>query len=172
MWQIGLPPLLQRTAAARAAGFVASVLAGLAVELEHSSLELVMKRLLSVAGVAFAVLGYTFAAAPAFAAGADLSGTWTTQTEVQGIAVNETCVFVQAPDGALSGSCDTPGGKFKLTGKVHDKGVNFTHPAAYQGEDMTVSFFGTLNDDKNISGSIDMQPINAGGAFAMVRQSK
>jgi hypothetical protein len=131
-----------------------------------------MKRLSSVAGVAFAVVACAFAAPAAFAAGPDVSGTWTTQTEVQGIAVNETCVLVQAADGSLSGNCDTPGGKFKLTGKVRDNSVSFTHPAAYQGEDMTVSFFGKLNDDKNISGSIDMQPINAGGAFSMVKQTK
>lgn len=105
------------------------------------------------------------------AAPADVSGKWNTQTEVQGIAINETCILVQAPDNKLSGTCDTSGGKFKLTGKVDGNSVNFTHPAAYQGEDCTVSFFGKLDDPETISGSLDLQPFNAGGAFAMKRDT-
>ncbi|WP_047496364.1 hypothetical protein [Terriglobus sp. TAA 43] len=96
-----------------------------------------------------------------------ITGKWTTQTEVQGIAVNETCMLKQAADGALTGTCDTPGGKFAVTGKANGGNVTFSHPAAYQGEDMTVSFFGKLDSPESITGSIDMQPINAGGAFAM-----
>lgn len=119
-------------------------------------------------GLAAALLVCT----PAFAAApVDVSGTWMTQTEVQGIAINETCVLQQAVDGALSGTCDTSFGKFKLTGKVNGTAVNFTHPAAYGGEDSTVSFFGKLDDAETISGSLDIQPLNAGGAFAMKRQS-
>jgi hypothetical protein len=127
-----------------------------------------MKRLSLVA----VILSVSF---PAFAASQpaiDISGTWTTQTEVQGIAVNETCVLAETPEGVLSGTCDTSGGKFKLTGKVTDKKVTFTHPSAYQGEDGVVSFFGTVDDPTSISGSIDLQPLNAGGAFAMKKQSK
>lgn len=106
-----------------------------------------------------------FAAVPA-----SISGTWVTQTEVQGIAINETCVLTQAADGGLTGVCDTSGGKFKLTGKVDGTTVNFSHPAAYQGEDATVSFYGKLDDAETISGSLDLQPFNAGGAFSMKKQ--
>ena len=101
---------------------------------------------------------------------ANISGTWVTQTEVQGIAVNETCALVQAPDGKLTGTCDTSGGKFKLTGMVNGTSVNFSHPAAYQGEESTVSYFGKLDDETSISGSLDLQPLNAGGTFAMKKQ--
>ncbi len=102
----------------------------------------------------------------------NVAGTWLTQTEVQGIAINETCVIAQAPDGALSGTCDTSGGTFKLVGKVNGTTVNFSHPAAYQGEDSTVTFFGKLDDETSISGSLDLQPLNAGGAFAMKKVLK
>ena len=112
-----------------------------------------------------------FCAAVHAAAPADVSGKWTTQTEVQGIAINETCVLVQAADSKLTGTCDTSSGKFKLTGKVDGTSVNFSHPAAYQGEDCTVSFFGKLDDPETISGSVDLQPFNAGGAFAMKRDN-
>lgn len=105
------------------------------------------------------------------AAPADVSGKWVTQTEVQGIAINESCTLVQTPDNKLSGTCDTSSGKFKLTGKVDGSNVNFSHPAAYQGEDCTVSFFGKLDDPETISGSLDLQPFNAGGAFAMKRET-
>ncbi len=101
----------------------------------------------------------------------DVSGKWSTQTEVQGIAINETCVLVQAADGKLSGTCDTSGGKFKLTGKIDGANINFSHPAAYQGDDCTVSFFGKLDDAETISGSVDLQPLNTGGAFAMKRDA-
>lgn len=93
-----------------------------------------------------------------------ITGRWLTQTEVQGIAVNETCDLVQAADNTLSGT-------FKLTGKVNGTAVNFSHPAAYGGEDGTVSFFGKLDDPTSISGSLDLQPLNAGGAFAMKKQA-
>ena len=120
----------------------------------------------------FAALGcLLFCAAAHAAAPADVSGKWVTQTEVQGIAINETCMLVQAPDKKLSGTCDTSSGKFKLTGKVDGTSVNFSHPAAYQGEDCTVSFFGKLDDPETISGSLDLQPFNAGGAFAMKRDT-
>jgi hypothetical protein len=102
---------------------------------------------------------------------ADVSGKWVTQTEVQGIAINESCVLVQSPDNKLSGICETSSGKFKLTGKVDGTSVNFSHPAAYQGEDCTVTFFGKLDDPETISGSLDLQPFNAGGAFAMKRET-
>lgn len=108
------------------------------------------------------------------AAPANISGTWMTQTEVQGIAVNETCHLLQAADGKLSGTCETSGGIFKLTGTIREAAggtsVTFTHPAAYQGEDSTVSFFGKLDDETSISGSLDLQPLNAGGSFAMKKQ--
>lgn len=109
--------------------------------------------------------------APLAASGAvGISGRWLTQTEVQGIAVNETCDLSQAADGALTGSCETSGGTFKVSGKVNGTGVNFTHPARYGDEDGTVSFFGKLDDPTSISGSLDLQPLNAGGAFAMKKQ--
>jgi hypothetical protein len=120
----------------------------------------------------FAVIGcLLFCVAARAAAPADVSGKWMTQTEVQGIAINETCVLIQTPDNKLSGTCDTSNGKFKLTGKVDGTSVNFSHPAAYQGEDGTVSFFGKLDDSETISGSVDLQPFNAGGAFAMKRDT-
>jgi hypothetical protein len=125
-----------------------------------------VKRLLSVAAV-LCLSSLAFAQAPA-----DISGTWTTQTEVQGIAVNETCHMTQTADGVLGGICETSGGKFKLTGKVAGTSVNFSHPANYQQEDMTVSFFGKLDEPTSISGSVDIQPLNAGGAFAMKKVGK
>jgi uncharacterized protein with FMN-binding domain len=114
---------------------------------------------------------FLFVAATLSAQTQPITGTWTTQTEVQGIAVNETCVLKQAADGVLTGTCDTPGGKFAISGKVTGDKVTFTHPAAYQGEDMTVSFFGKVDSPTSVTGSIDMQPINAGGAFAMKKIS-
>lgn len=99
-----------------------------------------------------------------------ITGRWLTQTEVQGIAVNETCDILQAVDNTLSGTCETSGGTFKVSGKVNGTAVNFSHPAAYGGEDGSVSFFGKLDAADSISGSLDLQPLNAGGAFAMKKQ--
>lgn len=127
-----------------------------------------MNRPTVLSGVVAALL--TCAAAHASAA-TDVSGTWTTQTEVQGIAVNETCHIVQDAAGKLSGTCETSGGIFKLAGTVSGTSVNFSHPAAYQGQESTVSFFGKLDDESSISGSLDLQPLNAGGSFAMKKQA-
>lgn len=102
----------------------------------------------------------------------EITGRWLTQTEVQGIAVNETCDLMEAADGALTGSCETSVGTFKVSGKVSGTTVNFSHNARYGGEDGTVSFYGKLDDPTSISGSLDLQPLNAGGAFAMKKQAE
>lgn len=121
----------------------------------------------------FLVAAFVCASSSMFAqAPSDIAGTWTTQTEVQGIAVNETCHMTETADGVLGGICETSGGKFKLTGKVAGTSVNFSHPANYQQEDMTVSFFGKLDEPTSITGSVDIQPLNAGGAFAMKKVGK
>ena len=66
---------------------------------------------------AFAAVGcLLFCVGARAAAPVDVSGKWVTQTEVQGIAINENCVLVQSPDNKLSGTCDTSNGKFKLSG--------------------------------------------------------
>jgi hypothetical protein len=117
-----------------------------------------MKRLLAVAGL-------LFACSAAHAATTDFSGTWVIETEVQGIAVNETCTLKQAADAKITGDCDTSVGKFDLTGTVRGDSLSFTHPSKYQGEDNTVSFFGKLSDPVTMTGSVDLQPLNAGGAF-------
>ena len=130
-----------------------------------------MKRITGWSVSLAAAVSFSYAAAATAVLPADITGRWLTQTEVQGIAVNETCDVVQAKDGSLTGSCETSGGIFKLTGKVTGTAVNLSHPAAYQGQDSTVSFFGKLDDDTTISGSLDLQPLNAGGSFAMKKQT-
>jgi hypothetical protein len=124
-----------------------------------------MKRLLAVAGL-------VFMCSAARAATVDFSGTWVIETEVQGIAVNETCLLKQSADAKITGSCDTSVGKFELTGTVRGDSVSFSHPAKYQDEDMTVSFFAKLSDPVTMTGSVDLQPLNAGGAFGAKKKAE
>ncbi|HEX7157577.1 MAG TPA: hypothetical protein VF214_01080, partial [Edaphobacter sp.] len=94
-----------------------------------------------------------------------IPGTWTISGDVQGYPIDETCTFTQDKD-KISGPCKNSEGKsYDTTVTVSDKKVVFTHGGEYQGEALTITFTGTWNDKGELSGDIDVQPMQVSGTF-------
>lgn len=107
-----------------------------------------------------------FAAAATLVSGADsnVAGTWTVTGDVQGYPVNETCTFTQ--DGAkLAGSCKGPEKTWDTTGTVEGQKIVFKHPGDYQGQALTITFSGTVDENGAMKGTIDVDPMAVSGDF-------
>jgi hypothetical protein len=92
------------------------------------------------------------------------AGNWTISGDVQGFPINETCTLTQT-DAKIAGTCTNGEKTQPTTGTVADKSITFSHPGEYQGEALTVTFSGQLDDSGKLSGTIDVQPLNFQGVF-------
>jgi hypothetical protein len=119
---------------------------------------LLLPRLLHVALVS------AFALAPA----PDVSATWSLTGNVEGVTFTETCALTQT-DATLSGTCKDDLATRVVTGTVVDKTITFTHPSEYQGQALTLTFTGRLDDAGALSGAVDVQPIGYSGTFSATR---
>ena len=103
--------------------------------------------------------------ATAFAADTSLAGTWTIKGSVQGVDYTDVCTLVQK-DAAITGTCKGADEKtHDVTGTVATKTITFQHADTYQGDPLTLTYTGTIAEDGTMSGSVDVQPQNAGGDF-------
>jgi len=94
-----------------------------------------------------------------------IPGAWSISGDVQGYRINESCTFIRGKD-KISGRCERPDGKvFDTTVTVSDKKVFITHGGEYQGQALTLTFTGTWNDKGEISGDIDVEPMQVSGSF-------
>ena len=84
------------------------------------------------------------------------AGTWNLTGDVQGYPVTESCVLSQK-DAAITGTC-TDSGKVAraVTGTVADKTITIAHPSEYNGDPLTLTFKGTLDDAGTWKGMIDV----------------
>jgi hypothetical protein len=98
-------------------------------------------------------------------------GAWTISGDVQGYPINETCTFTQAKE-KITGSCITDGKTYDTTVTVTDKKVVFVHAGEYEGQTLTLTFTGTYNDKGELSGDIDVQPLNYDGTFTAKKTEK
>lgn len=112
--------------------------------------------------VAFAVL---VAAAPASAA--DVAGSWNVDGSVYGNPVVFPCTLKQ--DGVtLTGTAKIQEVDKPLTGTVEDKTVTFRFEVEYNGSLLELVFTGTLNSDKEMTGTIAVSGVT--GEFTAKKQ--
>jgi hypothetical protein len=93
---------------------------------------------------------------PAFAAAADLSGTWKFDNTFNGKVSSIHCTLVQKED-ALTGSCkpDIEGmAASKLTGTVKGPAAKWGYDLEFNGKPARVDFDVTLAADGSLSGSL------------------
>ena len=107
---------------------------------------------------------------PALAADHSFAGIWQVDGSVSGYTVNRTCKFKQDGD-KLSGSCQNSADKaddkiLVLTGDVKDKTVTWKYDADWNGSTLTATYTGAWDGDASMTGTIDVQPVNAAGTFA------
>ena len=124
------------------------------------------KRLLTVAFV------LAFSAVPAAGQGtpASVAGAWRVTGDITGHPVDSVCTFAQ--DGKkLTGSCKSDDrGTVEITGEVDEKKATWSFKTDYNGEAITVTFKGTLDDASQLKGDIDVQPLGATGTFSAKKE--
>ena len=122
------------------------------------------KRLLTLAFVlALAAVAALAQDAPA---PASVAGAWKVTGDIMGYPVDTLCTFAQ--DGKkLTGSCKNAGESkaTDITGAVDDKKVTWSLKAEYNGQEITVTFKGALDNASQFKGDIDVQPLNVAGTF-------
>lgn len=111
------------------------------------------------------MLCFVVASAATLLAEPAVPGAWSIAGDVQGYPIKEACTFAQDKD-KIAGTCKNAEGKsFETTVTVADKKVIFVHGGEYQGEALTLTFTGIWNDKGELSGDIDVQPMNVSGSF-------
>ncbi len=93
------------------------------------------------------------------------TGSWSVTGDVQGYAVTETCNLVQT-DAAIAGKCIVGDKERVVTGTVADRNITFSHASEYEGQPLTLTYAGKLDDSGKLSGTIDVQPLNYQGTFS------
>jgi putative CocE/NonD family hydrolase len=105
---------------------------------------------------------------PIFAA--DLSGPWRVTGSISDMPIDIVCTFKQET-GALAGACTAEEiGELALKGEMDGASVSWSYDVSYQGQQLSISYQGTLESESEIKGSI-MVMGNASGSFTAVRNS-
>ncbi|MBL0159195.1 MAG: hypothetical protein IPP47_19080 [Bryobacterales bacterium] len=104
----------------------------------------------------------------ALAADTKLTGEWQVQRNAAGRESTGACTFTQQ-DNDLGGTCTTPGGPVKLTGKVDGKKITWTIKAESEAGPVTVVYAGTLESDDAMSGSVTAVEFSVEGEFKATR---
>jgi hypothetical protein len=108
-----------------------------------------------------------FVATPMFAFGAaKLTGSYNLHSSIAGNDSDQTCSLSQT-DNKLTGSCKSDTGEVKLTGTVDGKKVTIKFDTEYNGQPLTVTYTGTLDDSGNVQGDADVEPMGVTGDFKL-----
>lgn len=121
------------------------------------------KRLLTLAFI----LAFSAASVLGQGAAASVAGAWKVSGDVMGVGIDLACTFTQDSK-KLTGTCKSAGESkaTDITGEVDDKKVMWSLKTTYNGEEINVTFKGTLDDTAQLKGDIDVQPLNVGGTFS------
>lgn len=114
-----------------------------------------------------AFLLFAFCTASLFAQKTNsISGKWKIHGSVAGNESNSVCTFIQT-DNILSGSCvlEQPEGTTNLVGKVEGNKISWTVKADYNGNPLTITYSGLLEEGK-ISGDINVEEFGITGEFS------
>lgn len=107
----------------------------------------------------------------ALAADVNITGVWKVDSETAGTTSTSLIPFKQ--DGTkLTGTMKSPEGKdMTVTGKVEGKKVTWTFVSEWEGNALTVTYVGTLDDTgASMKGTNDVQPMGIEGAFIATKQ--
>jgi hypothetical protein len=109
-----------------------------------------------------------FSVTALFAADDLVTGTWNIDGDVQGNPVKEVCSFTLA-DGKVTGSCKGDQGAYDVTGELAGMKFVFRHGGEYQGDKLTLTYSGTIDDMGVLKGTLDVQPMDVSGDFTAKR---
>lgn len=107
---------------------------------------------------------------PANKAAENVTGKWKVTGEVAGTPVIPVCDMKQDDKNVLTGTCKIMDSELPMKGKVEDKKVTWQFDINYQGNDLTVIFNGTLENDSKMNGKINVQPVSYDGDFTAEKE--
>jgi arylsulfatase A-like enzyme len=110
----------------------------------------------------------TAAAAGDGAISGAISGAWVVSGEVEGYAINQSCLLIQN-GGAITGTCQAGGKSLALVGSVSGKKVAFAHSSEYGEQTLTLVWSGTLEEAHVFSGTVQVLPAGYRGTFRAKR---
>ena len=100
---------------------------------------------------------------------ADLvTGSWKIEGDVSGTSFSEACTL-KLTENKVSGTCTNPEKSYDVTGDVDGQKVTFTHAAEYNGDPLTLTYTGTLDESGAMKGSVDVQPMGVSGDFTATK---
>ena len=106
-------------------------------------------------------------ATPMLAFGAaGLTGSYNLHSSIAGTDTDSTCSLSQTKS-QLTGNCKSDTGEVKLNGTVDGKNVTFKVNTEYNGQPLTITYTGTLDDSGNVQGDVDVEPMGATGDFKL-----
>jgi hypothetical protein len=97
-----------------------------------------------------------------------VAGAWKVNADVSGNQSESNCTFTQK-EADLSGSCVSDRGTVMVTGKVEGKTITWQFDTQYEGQTLTVYYSGTSQSAEKITGTINVQPMNASGEFTAIK---
>jgi len=104
---------------------------------------------------------------PMFALGAaGLTGSYNLHSNIAGTDTDQTCSLSQT-NNQVAGSCKSDTGEVPITGTVDGNKVILKVKAEYNGEPLTVTYTGTLDDSGNVQGDADVEPMGVTGDFKL-----
>lgn len=105
---------------------------------------------------------------PTFSAEApSVAGQWKVHQSIAGHESDQDCTFTVS-DLKIAGTCKANEQTPKVTGTVDGKKVTWKYDMDYNGSTLTLTYTGTLDDDK-LSGSVDVAPYGVSGDFTAQR---
>jgi hypothetical protein len=96
---------------------------------------------------------------------ATVSGTWQITGDVMGNPIDSVCILEES-GASIGGSCEIGGEAIEITGEVTDQGFTFQHGSEYNGEQLTISYSGTLTAPESMEGTVTVDPYGVSGDFS------
>jgi len=109
-------------------------------------------------------LACSFAFAQAQDNSSSVTGKWKIHSSIAGNDSDASCTFTQT-NSDLTGTCPSPNGDVKLTGKVDGKKIAWSYSMDYNGSPLTMKYEGTLDAGK-IAGTVTVDPFGVSGDFS------
>jgi hypothetical protein len=108
----------------------------------------------------------TPAPAPAASSGTRpfTAGDWTITGDIQGYPLKDECAFA-VQGSKITGTCKAQGKVYDVTGTIDGDKASFNHGGEYNGDALTLTYFGVMAADGSLSGAVNVDPMNASGTF-------
>src|SRR5215470_18921048 len=103
------------------------------------------------------------------AASADVSGVWNVEASAGGNTITPVCTFKQKGN-SLTGACKYNNDNSELTGEVKGSEVMWKYDMAYDGEPISLTYYGKIEPAGQMKGTVQVAPVGLQGEFSAKKQ--